>query len=413
MNTAAGEPPLAEYFSFERSAVRLTDGGFFQPLREASARWVLHERMPYRMSGYGYECLYRLRDGSFVWLEFTSMQLLDVTRQNHPAIVEADGQVVGERIDARSAVEFLVDARFEIPDDLQELLRPSAREDEPTAPRPMEFWARQEGLSFVQSIAAHEVRVTNRLADIRDAAVLAVQEIRRWRQVEHCYQERRITPHLGAILFARYRVDPNRWWGARNSVPPSDVELMDLPWPDGVEDVKTRVIPELRSLIRAPALVILSTMPSDGSGPPTEQEVKLAVDHLIKNLPAIEGYVVQIGKCVDDLRSGQVHRKLRDEAPKALKPPSDDEIAAYMLSIVGNLTHAEINERLKLGRVDGTISRMISRARSWFEQGNPLPESISELASYSGKKISMDPGKIDMGANREGRSPRQRNRGRD
>jgi hypothetical protein len=53
----------------------------------------------------------------------------------------------------------------------------------------------------------------------------------------------------------------------------------------------------------------------------------------------------------------------------------------------------------------GTISRYLATVRAWVDAGNVLP-AIQEPPPRLGQ--SVDPNVIDMGANREGRTKRQR-----
>lgn len=411
-------PPLKQMFSFEQSAVRLEDGSWFQPMRGAKCRWAVDWPAAYRIIGFNYEALYQLTDDSFVLVQFSAPEPMPESNARRPKIVLCNSEVEGKRIDVSAAVEFLVAGQFEIPESLQDVLRSISDRDRapvPTPePRPLDFWQNINPFASVQS-SEKEWRVIDLLPKIRDASIGAVQEIRRWSTEEYPYRSHKLTINFAARLFDRYRVDPAKWWGPKKSVLPEDVDILQLQRPDGVDELKTKVIPELRKLVGNAATVLWANPPiASAEARPTEAEIRLAEEHLMQVLAAIEEQTVRLTTSLDELNSGEVSNRLLADGPKSMRPPTDNEMSAYFLRYVGKLQISEIKTKLKLAEHPGTISRWIDKARHWYERGNPLPDRILALLVDSRPKsksvTSTDPSKLDLGPNREGRSPRQRNR---
>ncbi len=363
--------PLNQRFSFEKSAIQLNDGSWFQPLRDAKKCWTLESLASYRMSGTDYETLYQRTDNSFVQLQFSAPNQRKF--RGMASIIECHGNVIGTLVDDVTAVQFLIEVQFEVPDELQSVLKmlanPNASPPVKPEPRPWSFWESQTCFSSVNRFA-HEVRVIDLLPKIQDAAVSAIQEIRRWRSDEPNYRKTTFTVNLAFRLADRYRVDPSKWWGVTTVIPPADVDLLELPWPDGGDEVKSKLIPELRRHVLSPAKVLYITEPLGSKDrSPSEEEKQMAYIYLLDNLSVIEGHVLKLSGVIDDLLSGRTHEKLSEDGSKKLRPPGQDEIAAYLLRIMHDYTIPQIKSTLKLTIDDGNVSRMIKRAREMVRAG--------------------------------------------
>lgn len=394
--------PLKQLFRFEKSAVQLQDGSWFQPMRVAVERWVRDEPAPYRMSGTYYQVLYELKDGSFVQIDLSAPMSRGGIWASR--IIDDQGDVVGSRVDAFTALAFL-QGEFEIPESLQSLLdAPSSSNAEqeyvPPEPRSLDRWDTTVLVEHGKE-KAHAIRVAYLLPVIRDRTYSAVQEIRCWKELPPGSRDHRETILLSFALMRRYRVEHANWWGSKSRVPPESVDVLELRWPDGVPDLKTDVLPELRGLVVQAGTVLFCASPVGHlSGSPTEEEVELAERHLMDNLAAIEERAVQLNCQIEKLLSGAVHEQLVEEAPKTQKPPNDNEMAAYVLRVVLKHELSEIKKRLKVTAHIGTISRWVENARKWFEAGNPLPAHIEAMKNEPTSKAkpaqSMDPALIDM-----------------
>ncbi|WP_145081753.1 hypothetical protein [Aureliella helgolandensis] len=405
-----GLRPLSQQFSFEGSAVKLEDGSWFQPLRDARRCWTATSPMPYRHHGTYYDSLYELQNGLFVRLQFTAPPL--DRSAGRTSMIDCHDDIKGNRIDDREAVEFLIEGQFPVLERLQHLLLDEsapADDAEPQTPRPLSYWEVDSVLGTIHK-DAHVMRVADLLPKVLDAAINAVHEIRQWPAVNPDLRQHLQTINLAARLRDRYRVDAREWWGSQKIVPPESVDILQLRWPDGIENVKSNVIPEMGKLVVGAAVALhLNTPLRANEPPPTYEEKRLAETHLLTSLSAIEELVVELRQTLDDLTSGRTYASLMEEAPEKLKPPKKEQIAAYLLRTLSQLSNAEIKKKLKVTVDLGTISRWIKIAREWYEKGNPLPPTVQNMLAKEKAKaavpVPMDPSEIDLGARQRGRNP--------
>ncbi len=402
---------IQELFSFEKSAVPLDDGNWFQALKEAAFRWIEIWHLSAYHDGTQVHALYQRHNASFVWMEFVANCAVARCEQSG-RVCDCEDPYVARNIPAVEATHFLVRNHFEIPDGLLDNLKSLTNDEtraEPPQPRPLSQWEGR-GLLSNERESAGEYRVIDLLQTIRDSAVFAVQEL----QSGFHEGDRRATLailNLGARLFDQFPVDPKKWWGSKSTVPPKHVDLLKLQWPDGIPEIRNEVIPKLRQLLDGPVSVIRqSGSPISDPDRPTHEEKLAAEQQLNASLPEIDKLTVRLSRTLDALESGAIHQQLLDEAPKTRKPPTDNEIAAYLHRQLFNHTNSEINTKLKLGVVPGTISRMISKVRKWHGEGNPLPKSLDELGKFAGRTQTVDPSVLDMGAPIESRTPRQKSK---
>jgi hypothetical protein len=96
----------------------------------------------------------------------------------------------------------------------------------------------------------------------------------------------------------------------------------------------------------------------------------------------------------------------------ALKQPSKQDFDVYRYSLATGMKQTTMANDQKLMTLlskrlsQGQISRCLSRVNKWIKAGNILPDLPKETT----KPSAMDPERIDLGENQEGRTPRQRNR---
>lgn len=402
--------PLNQQFSFERSAVRLEDGSWFQPLREGKRCWASYGLASFGFLGESYDALYELKDGTWVLLQFLAPP---VKRGEPPRQITECVDVSGRRVDSRFAAEFLADGQFEIPPQLlQELSCPlETAVDEPVAEvRPLSFWDSPGKLAFVQG-SAHEVSVVELLDEIRDTGTAAVQEIRRWSTEDPTTRKHGATVALATRLRDRYRVTAKQWWGSESSVPPETVDILQLQWPDGIEEIRKTVLPELRSRVVNAGILFHANPPVGGSAPrPTKGEYRAAEDCLIESLPVIDGLVVQLGAAVDELLAGKVYKRLCSDPETRLRCPKEWELQVFSDSTFRGLTFSEIRKERKIAKNVSSLSRAAARVRDWLGRGNLLPPEYLQKRTSVGPIASMDPSVLDLGANQQGRSHRQRGR---
>jgi len=94
-----------------------------------------------------------------------------------------------------------------------------------------------------------------------------------------------------------------------------------------------------------------------------------------------------------------------------LKQPSDDAFKAYRVWTITGKSQIELARLLesefKRNVSQGQVSRWLRDVKKWIEAGKVLPDIHG---THSNKPMPMDPAKIDLGPNREGRTKRQRRR---
>lgn len=102
--------------------------------------------------------------------------------------------------------------------------------------------------------------------------------------------------------------------------------------------------------------------------------------------------------------------KKSSETGAKLKRPSDNALKCFRTSLVVEWDTqndlAKIMTKKLYKTVDqGQVSRWLSQVNAWIEAGNVLPNLPSTKPSRS---VAMDPGKLELGARRDGLTPRQR-----
>ena len=97
--------------------------------------------------------------------------------------------------------------------------------------------------------------------------------------------------------------------------------------------------------------------------------------------------------------------------PKTTQPPSDDAIKCYRANFVTGMTQTKLSERMtkELNRPisQGQVSRWIKQVKEWIAAGNVLP---GLPVSKRENPASFDPRTLELGARRDHRTPRQRDR---
>ncbi len=386
-------PPLEQQFSFEASVVRLEDGSFFQPLREARCCFAVEIPCGYRMSGSEWQALYECKDGRFIFVEFSSQPQRPGLWT--PSVLNCDN-VGGAVVTPEVAFEFLVREQLPIPDGLQTLLANVATQDNSASEeecRNLAFWIAHRP----QQAGKHsqKVQVIVLLEEIRDAAIEAVHEIRCWPSLDSGSRSHTKTVVLLLRLNESHRVNPVTWWGAKDKVPPESVSLLGLPWPAGIDELKNRVIPRLNELVSDAATVLFCNMPISHCGlHPTNSEMKLAEESLISRCEEIDKLVATLISTIQDLRSGKVFESLPPKGPPKVRKPKDWEMKAYLMHKNEQKTYGEIKKDLNL-RIDTTnIGRGIERVSKWLGGGNVMPPRAE--TPKLGKPKAVDPRKLDL-----------------
>src|SRR5262245_13349883 len=147
-----------QLFGFERTAVQLESGGFFQPLKEASARWSSGSEEFYRAAGHRFAILYQLVDGEYVIVQYSCC---DQQRTAQGGLIwVSDNPPQATRIPPAGALRYLIDTEKEIPEALQPYLQqiydgPAGQPVSP--PRALEHWSNSGLLGSIHHQPAHLV----------------------------------------------------------------------------------------------------------------------------------------------------------------------------------------------------------------------------------------------------------------
>ncbi len=93
----------------------------------------------------------------------------------------------------------------------------------------------------------------------------------------------------------------------------------------------------------------------------------------------------------------------------APKEPSQDDYRAYWAEQTGLTQEAIAAQFTQAGnvRVQGQISKMLTRVKAWKKAGNAIPE-ITTLAPMGEKPTAMDPSELEMGERVDHRAEHQR-----
>jgi hypothetical protein len=206
-------------------------------------------------------------------------------------------------------------------------------------------------------------------------------------------------------LFTRYVVDPKSWWGPSNEIPPPRAGILEIPLPPGAEPIRD-ALRGLHDILEGPfAISRLTTSHPDC---PTQAERKSAGHFLIESLSKLESLTIGLKTA---LANFDAESEQRPTASKEVlvKMPSADQIRVFYLSKMIGKTQAEVaalyTEGTGIPMTQGQVSRAIADVNEWVAAGNKLPEfQMPPPRSVQ----SVDPNVLDLGANREGRTKRQR-----
>lgn len=130
------------------------------------------------------------------------------------------------------------------------------------------------------------------------------------------------------------------------------------------------------------------------------RETKSPYDAIQRFLECLR-WVQSVSLVPRDESAQECRRELREPSKKALK--------AYQLRVmypdVNQEQIAEMLQRMGIRAVQGQVSRWVNQVRRWRQATQAFPEV--ERARLR-RAISIDPSDIDMGARKDGHTPRQR-----
>lgn len=396
-------------FQFEESVIRLQSGDVFRPLKDAVERWVCERRSPYEVIGPTMEILYQLGDDTFVIVvnECCDRVLND---SDGSQIWTSDSPPNGRRVTDREAADFILSGQRPLPECLEskieEFMAPQTiGEPKIQEPRPIEFWLECKDVSQASSLVAHEIDPIEMAEDIMNFGIAAVQQLRNQPRLD-ALNARDDVFGLGRTLFRMYTVDPKKWWGSNDIVPPQQVSHTELPWPKGSAKVEC-IVEELSKAFRIPyaALRAYRSLPGDFAKP-NDQDLPVIQEAVDGMAEILEPLVVELRSAISGYQSFLAAQPPEKEA---IKRPSDRAFRVYVLSTYFDVTQQEISEMMKRKTgtpiTQGTISRYISSVKRWLDDGNKMP-ALETLNKDRAK--SIDPSKLDMGKREDAHAPRQK-----
>jgi hypothetical protein len=310
-------------FGFEHSAVELTCGTLFQPLKHGQNRWIDAQPSQSRYSCLDALVLYEHTDGRFLTILYRDCQSTQVRiGDDELQLWCSNTRAVGKFITPAAALAFILKIEAPIPESLAlecqsfeerrraELQLAKQNSPETVTIRPLQFWKDAECLPRPgqwfghyqgETVTAHDVDF-NQLSRKRYlTAVELVQVIRRWSTQEIALL--RLPPDWSEdfinCLFLSYPVDPERWWGDTECVPPESATLMELQWPKHLRGVKSQM-ERLRALIELP-MHCLAACARSRDERPTREEAELAYLELVQLCEKIERATVRLGASLREL----------------------------------------------------------------------------------------------------------------
>ena len=323
-----------------------------------------------------------------------------------------------ELIEPAAAVKMLIQWQEAVPAHLKVWINqePSPPPPPPVAePRPLEHWAGKGMLTHQARLQAHEVQPLDAVRELIGIGIPCIQQVREWsalasqsddawmsRGDRFCWQA------FGAQLFRKYPIDPESWWGNANDIPPASIGLDEFPWKSG----QTEIVDALRQLrkLLEPALVVLyHWYPLESSDTPTSTESRAAFQSLVSTLPDFEAQISRLKAATSVLQTKI--EELDDSAPKgkSLKQPSDKAITVYRLWFGSGEKQENIARKLEqeygLPMDQGTVSRYLNQVKAWVEAGNLLPAVEQSTVKPI---VRADSPTVELGANKTGRTSRQR-----
>jgi hypothetical protein len=164
----------------------------------------------------------------------------------------------------------------------------------------------------------------------------------------------------------------------------------------------------LNEILLGPAA--MGELPESLSDFPTLAEQTLAVQHLLDSLPRLEALAIGLKTAI---AAFEAEPAPPPAAPSAsgetpYKLPSADAIRVYWLATLSGSSQAEVAEMYKantgIPMTQGQVSRAIAEVKRWTDAGNTLPN----IELPPARPQAVDPKKLDLGANQDGRTKRQR-----
>jgi hypothetical protein len=369
-------------FSFELHPVPLDDGTSFDPRRDTIRGWIESDAIGRLES----RVLYELHSGEFV------------------LVLHDQGRLVGaKRSSDREAALFLTCLQVPLPAKLRQLMQSGEWLKSGREPRPLSHWQSLGPITCELDINAHEVKIAEFVANVVACGIELVHAVR-----DHAYKsDKEYSEIRGALvgtLYASFPVDPSKWWGRQDRVPPARVSILELQWPLGTDPIQN-VVREMHELLAPPlACICFTGRRIDNPTAPTYEETQIAEEELRKKIPELERLIVELRSEHGRWTSGAIGKQLEEERPRQM--PSPDAFLAYYLREIFGFTQTEIATRIAHATggttSQGTISRWLKEVDAWKGANNSIPAPDTAVLH---RAFSMDPSILDARARIDGRKP--------
>ncbi|QDU28843.1 hypothetical protein ETAA8_39480 [Anatilimnocola aggregata] len=387
-------------FHFETIPLPLNDGTFVDLATEADQRWLRLEQSAYRAAGNHYSALYHLKDGRYLQVKY-QVHRWDgkgwMWSHSEVGFGEFHGQP--QVVHPLYAAGVLIEWQEALPEDLRNARAEAMKPKPELPPRPLSHWCarndRFEGRRITKPDKPLLVKVV--LQELLYFAVEFLLVVRRG--FKRCEHDEQCLLFLESQLNKRYYVDPEKWVGDRDTVPPASFRVTELPELKDATGVRF-AIDRLSELLK-PVIGKNSAfwVPLADPDLPTAAEAEAFPGEVDALLPDLEIAVGELQKAVNYwIEKANAPAPTPPPAPRrVLKEPSKDDFTAYRVWAATGATHDVVTETLakvhKIIRVRGTVTKMIKRVSDWLEAGNVLPP----LPARQKRSKPMDPSKIDMG----------------
>ncbi|QDU28892.1 hypothetical protein ETAA8_39980 [Anatilimnocola aggregata] len=393
-------------FHFETIPILLPNHTFVTLHEHATSRWVSGLVSQYELIGRYFGIIHELGSDRYVYSKYQVHEWLvdeNDTEVGHGEFIERT-----HNIPTLGAAKLIYDWQLPLPEHLQVVLADAMRPEPPPAPRPVEYWASRIQLGNVRSRvddSGQPLHIEKLLGELLQSSIELVHVIRRG--VTAAGNDLLRLKYVGHRLHDRFKVDSKAWVGPRDAVPPADFGWCDLPELSDAPGVRN-AIDELAKLLRPYSAKLDAFMwPLQHPDRATWEEQQLLPQELKEILPELEDAVGLLKLSLSTWCEGKAEGENTPETPAQLKMPSKEDFIAHRIFVATGYDQQEIADLLlrqySISRHRGTVSRMIERAAKWIEAGNALPD----LPKPTNRPLTMDPERLNLGKNEEGRTPRQ------
>jgi|GEM_PF-3540892 len=311
---------LLKEFAFEEFELELKDGTRFSPLRDAISRNSKGWSTQAGMDVYRFLIVYELPRSQFILAEYSPCTKQIERRgafRRKVEFWEAPHPPRAEPIELAEAYNLFIVHWPEqpLPEPLKVFEASLPLVDAPanTSVRPLEYWSKPH-LPIRLTVPAHVAATLDNAASLFIALLRFNQLLRMWTDIQ-VFPNLTLLHSLTGQLLGVYPVDPKHWPEGKKM--PKAVTILDLPWPEHLQDVK-RCLEGVRLALAEPLWCFACRMlPADSPYRPSWDELEIAIAELRSRANPLEqllGYLEQsigFAEMIEEMR-------LRDAEHEAL-----------------------------------------------------------------------------------------------